>query len=152
MIGLLAAFAAGGNSGNAFGDVNVSSFSVSDSADVAVRDAFAEFLINNDTTIDTNSGDSGVVQINAGTDWKDESGNASKFEVKATKTFGADPTSGDLLGSWLDLGTSRSWRYTRIQALGVGVTSVTLQIEVREKTNHTNSGSGGGVVSATLTS
>lgn len=59
-------------------------------------------------------------------------GSASDFEVRATLSSGTAPSGGDVLGSYLNLGTSRSWTQSLALASGVtGTRTCVLLVEIR---------------------
>lgn len=58
--------------------------------------------------------------------WKN-SGNVSDYQVRATVTSGTTP-GGDGVGSWLSLGTSRSWS---LNQYGDGTKQCTITVEIR---------------------
>lgn len=60
-------------------------------------------------------------------------GNASNYEIRATKTAGVNP-SGSALNTWLNLGTDRSWVVSQI---GVGFKTSVLTIQIRETSGFT---------------
>jgi hypothetical protein len=59
-------------------------------------------------------------------DWVIPNGNASLYEVRATVNSGA--VSSGTTGTWLSLGTTRTWTLTRDTA---GISSVNLTIDIR---------------------
>lgn len=54
---------------------------------------------------------------------------ASDYEVRATTASGDLPTSGDVLASWLNLGTSRYWAWTKT---GIGLLNGAITVEIRD--------------------
>lgn len=52
----------------------------------------------------------------------------SAYEINATFTGGTTPTGGDSLGSWLNLGTSRSWSLTHSGVVSTTHSDLSLQI------------------------
>lgn len=64
----------------------------------------------------------------AGTNyWLEPQSGMSLFDVRATETSGSVTTG--TVGSWLNLGTTRTW--TKAPPGGPGASSVTLQLEIR---------------------
>ena len=71
------------------------------------------------------------------------------YEVRLTKSAGADPASGPALATWHTISSNIVWEWT--QSFGAGTTSFTGTLEVREITNTANIDSSSVSVTLTLT-
>lgn len=74
---------------------------------------------NSDLTVFTDNdgdfrGNGNLISFNPAGEWlADKPGDAAEYEVRLTVSSGVSPNSGSAVGSWLNLGTNRSWTRTR---------------------------------------
>lgn len=111
--------------------VNISSRTV-DSVFAAPEDSYAAWQLNSNGTARWGSDDSGPVYGPGQMVWLTPQTNMANYEVRATVLSGS-LTSGTT-GSWLNLGTTRSWYVFR--GGGPGTTSCVLFIEVRRTSDN----------------
>lgn len=103
--------------------ISISNRTIPDFA-IAPTVADARFSIENDGDLAEYSGSGGGLSDYG--DWISPKDSFSNYEVRATESVGT--VSSGTVGSWLSLGTARTWTRTHS---GAGTSSVQLLIEIR---------------------
>lgn len=77
------------------------------------------------------SSESGPTPAIGSQEWLSAGNTPADYDVRVTETSGTFATG--TVGTWLNLGTTRDWTQTRnFGTSGIGTTSVTYQVEIRD--------------------